>query len=44
MGEQHMINGAHLGQSEVTNASARINQHVMVKQKRRGSAVFGDRP
>jgi hypothetical protein len=39
-----MIDSTHLLEAQVAHTSTRINQQIAIDQKRRGSAVFGDRP
>jgi hypothetical protein len=40
--QENMIYTLHLGQGEISNTGARIDEKIRVNEERRGSAVFGD--
>ena len=42
MCEEDVVNLAHFFQRQIPHASARIDQDVVIDQKRRGSAIAGD--
>ncbi len=42
MRQKNMVNASHFVKREISHPRTGINQQIMVKQERRGSAVFGN--